>query len=109
MKLKQFVIEVFISCSYKFHKIHRKTPGPETLFLKKQSLAQVFSCEFCEIYKNTFFTEHLRTAASLFTAPNLNHFKQEAAYQYRVFCGLNMIFAAMKRLARNQVIFLSVF
>ena len=27
---------------------------------KKQTLAQVFSCEFCEISKNTFFTEHLR-------------------------------------------------
>ena len=26
--------------------------------------AQVFSCEFCEISKNTFFTEHLRTTAS---------------------------------------------
>ena len=29
--------------------------------LLKKSLAQVFSCEFCEISKNTFFTEHLRT------------------------------------------------
>ena len=27
-------------------------------FIKKESLAQVFSCEFCEISKNTFFTEH---------------------------------------------------
>ena len=27
--------------------------------LKKETLAQVFSCDFCEIYKNTFFTEHL--------------------------------------------------
>ena len=24
-------------------------------FIKKQILAQVFSCEFCEIFKNTFF------------------------------------------------------
>ena len=24
-----------------------------------KTLAQVFSCEFCEISKNTFFTEHL--------------------------------------------------
>ena len=29
-------------------------------FVKKETLAQVFSCEFCEISKNTFFTEHLR-------------------------------------------------
>ena len=23
--------------------------------MKKETLAQVFSCEFCEIFKNTFF------------------------------------------------------
>ena len=28
-------------------------------FIKKETLAQVFSCEFCEISKNIFFTEHL--------------------------------------------------
>ena len=33
--------------------------------IKKQTLAQVFSCEFCEIFKNTFFTEHLQATASL--------------------------------------------
>ena len=35
---------------------------------KKETLAQVFSCEFCKIFKKIFFTEHLRTttAASLF-------------------------------------------
>ena len=25
----------------------------------------MFSCEFCEISKNTFFTEHLRVTASV--------------------------------------------
>ena len=25
---------------------------------------QVFSCEFCELFKNTYFKEHLRTAGS---------------------------------------------
>ena len=30
----------------------------------KKRLAQVFSCEFCEIFKNTFFTEHVWTTAS---------------------------------------------
>ena len=33
-------------------------------FIKKEALAQVFSCEFYEISKNIFFTEHLRTTAS---------------------------------------------
>ena len=32
-------------------------------FIKKETLAQVFSCEFSEISKNTFSTEHLWTTA----------------------------------------------
>ena len=32
--------------------------------MKKETLAQVFSREFCEISKNTFFTEHLWATAS---------------------------------------------
>ena len=32
-------------------------------FIKKEALAQVFSCEFCKISKNTFFTEHLWATA----------------------------------------------
>ena len=38
----------------------------ERLVFKKETLAQVFTCECCEISKNTFFTEHLRTTASGF-------------------------------------------
>ena len=34
-------------------------------FIKKETLAQVFSCEFCKISKNTFFTEHLWTTVSV--------------------------------------------
>ena len=30
-----------------------------SLLIKKETPAQVFSCEFCEISKNTFFIEHL--------------------------------------------------
>ena len=33
-------------------------------FIKKETLAQAFSCKFCEISKNTFFTELLRATAS---------------------------------------------
>ena len=33
-------------------------------FFKKEILAQMFSCEFCEIFKNTIFTEHLWVTAS---------------------------------------------
>ena len=33
-------------------------------FIKKETMAQVFSCEFYEIFKNTSFTEHLRPTTS---------------------------------------------
>ena len=33
-------------------------------FIKKETLAQVFSCEFCEIYKNTFYCRTPLVAAS---------------------------------------------
>ena len=36
-----------------------KVAGPCN-FMKKETLAQVLSCEFCEISKSTFFTEHLQ-------------------------------------------------
>ena len=29
----------------------------------KETPTQVFPCEYCEIFKNTYFEEHLRTAA----------------------------------------------
>ena len=31
---------------------------------KKETLTRVFPCEFCEIFKNTFFTKHIWTTAS---------------------------------------------
>ena len=34
-------------------------------FIKKETLAQGFFCEFCKIFKNTFFTEHLWMTASI--------------------------------------------
>ena len=40
-------------------------------FTKKEALAQVFSCEFWEILKNTFFTENLWTIASSYDSLRL--------------------------------------
>ena len=37
----------------------------QSLFFKKETLAQVFPCEFCEIFKNTFSTEYLQTTTSV--------------------------------------------
>ena len=42
-----------------------KVAGLRTVTLsKKETLAQVLPCEFCEISKGTFFTEHLWATAS---------------------------------------------
>ena len=41
-------------------------------FIKKETLAQVLSCEFCDISKNTFFTEHILT-----TTPEKRLFNQK--------------------------------
>ena len=45
-------------------------------FIKKDTLAQVFSCEFCDISKNTFFTEHIWATASAQIDPDkiVNYF-----------------------------------
>ena len=41
---------------------HRSQPAT---LLNKEPLAQVFSCEFCKISSNTFFTESPRAVASI--------------------------------------------
>ena len=33
-------------------------------YIEKESSKQMFSCKFCEIFQNTYFIGHLRTAAS---------------------------------------------
>ena len=50
-------------CSQKCREIHMKIAAPVSFIIKlyasiiKETLAHVFSCEFCEISKNTFFTD----------------------------------------------------
>ena len=46
-----------------------KVAGQVCNFIKIETLTQVFSCEFCEISKNTFFTEYVWATA--FKAGNL--------------------------------------
>ena len=48
-------------------------------------MAQVFSCEFWENFKNTFFTEHLWTTASVYTEAIIYCFlKQHKRSEYRI-------------------------
>ena len=50
-------------------------------FIKKENLVQVFSCEFCKIFKKAFFTEHLRMTASENLFPILlNYFTPLVSY-----------------------------
>ena len=57
----------------RIHKIHMKTPVPQSLFsgaevcifIKKETLTQTFSCEFCEIAKNFFSYRTPPVAASV--------------------------------------------
>ena len=69
------LICVYFECSQcLFHNVGRKRcisrssrPTSKACnFIKKETLAQVFSCEFCEISKNTFFKEHLWATASVY-------------------------------------------
>ena len=44
-----------------------KLPGKQCLYpatLSKETPTKLFSCEFCEIFQNRFFIEHLRTIDS---------------------------------------------
>ena len=44
--------------------LFNKVTGLKTCnFVKKRLPTPVFSCEYCEIRKNTYFEEHMRTAA----------------------------------------------
>ena len=50
-------------CYEKFRRIYMKTSEPESLFL-------VFSCEFCQIFKNILFAEQHRTTAPDYSSIN---------------------------------------
>ena len=38
-------------------------PEACNFIIKNKALAQVLSCEFCEIFRNTYFVKHLQTTA----------------------------------------------
>ena len=62
------VFEIFWNISKGIHRSSRSgvfcKKGVTCNFIKKETLAQVFSCEFCEIFKNTFFDRTPLVAAS---------------------------------------------
>ena len=44
--------------------------GMPLQFYQKETSTLMFSCEYCNIFKNTYFEEHLRTTASYFMKKN---------------------------------------
>ena len=58
IKKQPFCKKVFLKNSTKFTWKHLCWETCD--FIKKETPAQVFSGKFCEISKNTFFTEHVR-------------------------------------------------
>ena len=57
-------------------------------FIKKESLEQMFSCEFCQIFKNTFFIEDLSWLLLSLIEFRLNNSGCPMCYLY-LYCKLN--------------------
>ena len=64
LMVQQLLEAVIDSCLTK--KVLLKVAGILQRHYNK-ALAQAFSCEFCEIFKSTYFGEHLQTPASAVT------------------------------------------
>ena len=54
--------------------LHKNAGLPQTCnFFKKEALAQVFSCEFCKVFRNNFFYRTTPVAASVNNTPSALH------------------------------------
>ena len=79
-------------------------------FIKKEALAQVFSCEFCQISKNTFLKEHFWATASVRVSTHSNTvLSQEKTFQrlnipYRVLYKDALINNHVRCVSSNQII-----
>ena len=62
----------------KFCHIHRKVKGVQ--LYQKETPTQMLSSEYCEIFQNTYFEEHLPTAASDFLKQLQNSGEQLLLY-----------------------------
>ena len=58
--------------------------------VKIETLAQVFTCEFYDFFKNTFFVQHLR-GLLLFIASSKDHLQQNSALSLHVFLSSTII------------------
>ena len=73
--------EVFLKIlqySQKTHVLESLCGPTSLLFYQKEIPTLIFSCEYCEIFKNTYFEEHLRTTASYFMKNNFYFMKTKS-------------------------------
>ena len=67
-------------------------------YIKKETLAQVFSFEFSELFRNTFFEEHLQTTGS---PPPFMIF--ETDYSFLDLCRIYLLTNEAEILQNNQI------
>ena len=83
-----------------------KVSGGACNFLKKETLTQVFSCEFCEISMNIFLTEHLwATASEAFWKSNIwdKVFKSELSKFFKDYLPRNLLGPLFNTLSRLYI------
>ena len=75
-----FTKEDFDTCANSLRTIILKNICERLLlnFIQKETPTQVFSCEFCELIKNTYFVEGLQTASSEIRGGGLSSIKLQA-------------------------------
>ena len=77
----------------------------------------MFSCEFCEVSKNTFFTEHLRATASNhggYIKRTISHRLNKSTTQQKIFkmmdqYHLNHAFSQKSKPQKKKYIYLKLF
>ena len=53
--------------------------------LLERDLTQGFACEYCETFKNTYFEEHLKTAAAVIFQNYFPEHLKEAPLHFNIF------------------------
>ena len=81
---------------------------PESLFLinfiKKKTLAQVFPCEFCKIFKNTFFRKHILATASESPMTTMKKiFFNQNSFTFKLFSGF-LILSKWKKEKKVKIV-----
>ena len=62
--VKEVLLRISQNPQFLFNKVGVLQPA---ILFKEETPAQTFFCEFCEIFKNIFITEHLWATAWFFT------------------------------------------